>query len=131
MTVELNEKDHIVCIWQADDLDGNNFLMLLRKRDGCYLIDYRFRYRRDEKVFDSKDEKSFYNCVCKPETTETEVFEACKHVFLLISERYCIHSFCQRVDGDLAKFEAVLKKYECFHIKTMPLEGKKDSVLPG
>jgi len=117
MTIKLDENDFIVCFWNANSHEGNNFLMLLRKREGRWLIDYRFRARRDEKAFDSKDVKRFFQAKCKPGTTEAEALEVCQGLFKLTSEEFCANRICQRVNGNIDKFIEAIDKYECYHSK--------------
>lgn len=123
MTVKLDERDFIAYFWVADVLDGDNFLMMLRKREGQWLIDYRFRLKEDEKVFDSVDKKVAYQAECKPGMTESEAFKTCQELFQLTSEEFCMNRVYQRVNGDVEKFIKAVGKYECFHSKVIPRTG--------
>lgn len=120
MSFKLDEKDHIVCFWMADDFDDNNFLMLLRRRDGHYVIDYRFRYVKDNRVFDSDDEKNFYQAKFKDlDVTETVAVETCQKMFSVVGTGFSLRNICQRVDGGMDEFVEAMSKYECFHVKTL------------
>ena len=102
MTIRLDENDHVVCFWLADSLEDDNFLMLLRLRDGRYVVDYRFRYKRDDVAFDSKDEKHFFQATFNdPDVTEAKVVETCQEMFLVICAGYPLRNVCQRIDGDI------------------------------
>lgn len=54
-----------------------DILAVLRRSlpDGPWKFEYRFRYYRDEKVFDSEDEKSFYAFSGGASASEAEVVE--------------------------------------------------------
>jgi hypothetical protein len=41
--------------------DGCDWMACIRKANGKWRLDYRFRYHKDDKAFDSKDEKSWYS----------------------------------------------------------------------
>lgn len=119
MSTKLDERDHIACFWFADDLDGNNFLMLLRRREDRWMVDYRFRVVIDEKVFDSTDRKRFFHADFVPGTSEADAFKTCQEMFQLTNKEFCINCICQRVDGGVEKFVEALKKYPCFHSKAI------------
>src|SRR5882724_407349 len=68
--IEINE--NIIGLWFASIEKGTGDLMaaLSRRKDGALELNYRFRYYRDEKVWDSKDKKSWYHAVLKGEDVE-------------------------------------------------------------
>lgn len=117
MAIHIKKDDYISCFWIADDLDNNNFLMILRKSKGRWLLDCRFRYVKDEKVWDSADRKMFYQFKSNPGTSESEMLETCQEIFQITSKQYYMNSICQHVDGDGAKFLEAMDKYEQFHSK--------------
>lgn len=60
--IELNENTHCLGIWFLDvPSEGFNVLATVTKQPGeSYKGLVRFRYKRDDKAFDSADEKSGY-----------------------------------------------------------------------
>ena len=127
MTVRLDEKDHVVNVWFADDVDGNDLLVILRRRENQYLLDVRIRLRVDDRVYDSEDEKDFWRVTLKPGITEETALTVCKVFWVTASEKYCMHQICQRVGGGPKKFTRVMKKYAAFHSKEIPKETPVDS----
>lgn len=69
-TVEVTDK--LVGIWFLRLTDDSNWLCSLTEiePDQRYRINYRFRYQKDDKVFDSADEKRAY----KVEVTGTRTY---------------------------------------------------------
>jgi hypothetical protein len=62
MTIEIHEHTHVYKIWYVDMLPnvGNMLAIVLRDPPGEWRATYRFRWYRDDKTFDSKDERSWY-----------------------------------------------------------------------
>jgi hypothetical protein len=60
MSIILDEQ--IVAIWFLATMEGQDWLCGLRELipDEKYSLTYRFRYYKDEKAFDSQDEKNWY-----------------------------------------------------------------------
>ena len=59
--MEMLPEDYILGVWFACNKEGNDYMMTICKRNNEWLGEYRFRYRRDEKIFNSKDIKNFYD----------------------------------------------------------------------
>lgn len=73
--MEIKDTDYILCFAignsapKRENGKTSDFLLSCLKRDNEWLVEYRFRYHKDNKVFDSEDKKSFYNIslIDKPE----------------------------------------------------------------
>jgi hypothetical protein len=63
MTIEIHEKTHLYKIWYVEMLPdvGNMLAVVLRDPPGEWRAKYRFRWYRDNKAHNSKDERSWYN----------------------------------------------------------------------
>ena len=68
--MELHEKDYVLAVWFGEKKDVGNFMMTVIKRGNEWLGETRLRYYEDNKVFGSKDRKTFYTF--KPPITESE-----------------------------------------------------------
>lgn len=79
MTIEFNEESYIIGLWfSTNPITGNNWLAaILRDPDNPerFKGSYRFRYIKDNKVFDSRDEKSWTDFICPEHATEEEILK--------------------------------------------------------
>lgn len=57
MTFQLD--DRVLAIW-CFELSGGNWMAFLYKEPAGYVMEYRFRWYRDDKVHDSKDKRNWY-----------------------------------------------------------------------
>ncbi|HTF64900.1 MAG TPA: hypothetical protein VK638_19660 [Edaphobacter sp.] len=65
--------EKIVGVWYLETIPGyQNWMAAVRELEPerKYEVTYRFRYQEDDKVFDSKDRKSWY----RAETSQTRAF---------------------------------------------------------
>lgn len=130
MTIEFDEKDHVVNVWFADDIDGNNLMMILRRReDGQHVMNVRLREKIDDRVFDSEDRKNFWQMTFKRGVTEEAALVMCNSFWLVASQKYCMHQINQRVDGGPEKFAITMEKYVAFHSKELPVDSNKQERL--
>jgi hypothetical protein len=69
--IELSDKVWVYGMWfvQGNDVD---WMACIRKVEGKWRLDYRFRHYRDDKVYDSEDEKRWFSAVAKSEDTPLE-----------------------------------------------------------
>ena len=73
--MDIDEHDYILAIWTLDVCgEINQLISAVRKKDK-WACQCRIRVIMDDKVFNSKDKKSFYDMNIKPDATEDEVFE--------------------------------------------------------
>lgn len=123
MTMRLDENDHVVNVWFADDVDGNNLVVILRRRENQHVMEVRVRQKVDEKVYDSKDKRTHYRMTFKNGITEETALVMCNSFWVMSSEKYCMHQINQRVDGGVEKFTKTMQKYEAFHCKEIPIDS--------
>lgn len=114
--MEIKDNDYIVGMWFAEAKNGDNWQLTLLKRDNKWLGEYRFRYKVDEKVFDSKDKKSFYSFTIDGKMKEKEVIAKLNKLFELIKIKYPKGKFVE-VKGDMDKFMYVMAQEKFIHIK--------------
>lgn len=92
MMIEFNEQSYIIGIWYSSDpITGNNWLasaMRDPENPDCYKGSYRFRYVKDNKIFDSQDEKRWMNFKCEKNLSEDEIIEIMEKLQNEIEEGY-------------------------------------------
>ena len=92
MTIELDENIYIVGMWfSSDPISGNDWLAtIIRDPDHPtrYKGSYRFRYIKDDKIFDSEDEKSWTDFTCEDNIPETQIIEGMAYLQEAISAGY-------------------------------------------
>lgn len=78
--ITLTDNTYVECIWFVDMGDQSFMGCLFHEGGGRWQVKYRFREHRDNKVFDSNDERAWY--VMKPraglvsrEQAQRELFE--------------------------------------------------------
>ena len=124
--MEIREDDYILGFWFAEAENGDNWLMLLLRRGEKYIGQYRFRYKKDDKVFDSKDEKSFYSFSAKTkDIAEGEMIKKINQIFEIVKLRYPLRAKYIEVKGDIHKFSYLGAQEDFFHIKTGSKEEMK------
>jgi hypothetical protein len=127
MSFQFEENDFFVHFWFAEDIKGDNFLMFLRKTTECWKIDYRFRYKRDAKIFDSGDIKSFYEVKVELAVPEEKLMAGCREMGNAIFT-HCIRRFDKAIDGNLDTLTKILKQYpDIFHMQVMEKNDGHDS----
>ena len=78
MTIEIKKENYYSTLWRADlagPNDEGDLLACLFKDnagDGKWNLLYRFRYYKDDAVFNSKDEKKWYHFTAKDDAPERE-----------------------------------------------------------
>ena len=95
--IEMNDNTYILGLWYSNDpRTGNNWLCFIERDDspdGDWKGVYRFRYKRDEKIFNSKDEKSWMTIEGRknksiPKMTEDQMIEYMDKFQLQLSGGY-------------------------------------------
>jgi hypothetical protein len=82
--MELKEKDYLIGIWwfPLPNNEGDVMGSVVKKHEtGKWHLEYRFRYHKDDKVFDSEDRKSWYDATMDGNTPEKVVFESTDKLF--------------------------------------------------
>ena len=77
MTIEFNDDSHIIALWFSESPEGNNWLACAQRDNKTQEIrvDYRFRYKKDDYAFNSKDEKSWYTVKPKKEDSNEKIID--------------------------------------------------------
>lgn len=111
MSIKLDEKDFIIKFWRAESFKGNALMILLRRREGTMFIDCRVRQKKDDKIWNSIDEKVFYHWKVVQGTTEDEALKKCNDLWFETTRIFSCHCFSQVINGDVPKFIEMLKQY--------------------
>jgi len=119
--MEFTVDDYILGMWFAEAPNGDNWQMTIIKRDGKWLGEYRFRYKKDDKVWHSNDRKSFYNFKIPEEETEEEVLKKMEVFFDVIKIQYPRGEFIS-IKGDFNKFIFRMAQEPWFNIKKISQE---------
>jgi hypothetical protein len=89
--INVHEDGYYLGLWYLEG-EQKNFLATVFRNPGEELLrlTYRFRYRKDNRVFDSADEKSVYRAVVPKEMSEGRVISALdKMVDGMIASGFC------------------------------------------
>lgn len=124
--MEIHKNDYILGSWYAERDNGDNWLMTIVKRGDVWLGEYRFRYKKDTKVFNSNDKKSFYSFRVKGKMPEDMVIRAMNELFEILKLRYSKRNKFIEVKGDMDKWIYLLAQEDIMHIKTISLKPKKN-----
>lgn len=98
MSIELKPGDYVLGIWVFDN-PPYNLLGIVRKSEGQWIFDVRTRTYVDDKIFDSKDRKRFWQVTYKPDQTEESVLESVREMFHHLST----------IEGDGTYHETLVK----------------------
>lgn len=128
--IELLQDDYIVGFWYSNcPKTENNWLCCVkrnRENKMRYEGTYRFRYKRDDKVFDSSDEKSWMSFESKEDQTEQEMIASIDEIQKNMRFLYPDMDFLL-VQGDLALFMEKSKTKDWMHIKQVEIEKGKEN----
>lgn len=124
MTIELNDKSYIVGLWFSSSLfhrhDWLAWIIKDPENPKGYTGGYRFRYAKDNKIFDSEDEKSWRYFKTTEEKTEDEIIKIGNDM----QEKMKAH-FPQTdkiiVKGNLEKLMELAKDKPWMHLQTEKL----------
>jgi hypothetical protein len=120
-SMELTENDYILGVWFAEDFQGNNWIMTIKRpKDNMthWFGEYRFRYKVDDKVFNSQDEKSFYSFEIKDQD-EKEVLSQVNRIANVIKIKYGKSFSYTEVKGDIHKFQFRLAQEPFMNIQKL------------
>lgn len=120
MAIELNDKSYIVGFWFSfNPISNNNWLACVIK-DPDDPMKYkgwsRFRYVKDDKIWDGEDEKSWCTFSSKENATEDDMIEVMNSAQKEIEEGYPEKDKVI-VKGDIHKMMKLSKGKEWMHIK--------------
>lgn len=126
MTILFTE--NTVGVWAVDLLNRSDFLGGVWREGDEYVMAYRFRYYEDDKTFDSKDRKNWYEArIPADRAEEQELIDAMREVVRMMwkgsgGKRYEILMGA----GGIEQMMADLKKWPMITMKTEKLDA--DSV---
>lgn len=124
--MKLEQDDHIIGVWVAQDKVHNNFLMMLLRRDDQYICNYRFRYVRDDKIFDCNDERSCYGVTISATESKTEVLSKLHSIFDVIKTHYPSAEYFQ-IEGSFSDFIDFARNHDLlFHVRKLPLDESQE-----
>lgn len=107
MTIELTESSYIVGIWfSSDPITGNDWLCTAIRdpeHPTRFKASSRFRYVKDDKIFDSEDEKSWADFTSQDHATEEDVIHVMELLQKEIEQGYPDKDKII-VQGDINKF---------------------------
>jgi hypothetical protein len=89
--IEIHEKTYILGFWFCEDPKTlNNWLYAVVKNpeDNHWRCNYRFRYSKDDKIWDSDDEKSWWKMKIPLKETEESIIEKTNLVQSVIALRF-------------------------------------------
>lgn len=125
--MDVNKDDYILGFWFAQASNGDNWTMTAKKHPTLpdhWLVEYRFRYKEDDKIFESKDTKSFYNKMVVG--TEEEVKHKLDDLFYtVITPRFNNRKEYIDVRGNQEKFIYLLAQADYVHVKKVSGEDVK------
>lgn len=125
MTIELDEKSYIIGMWfSSDPVTSNNWLACAIRDQGNPLAfkgSYRFRYVKDDKIFDGEDEKSWYSFSLPQGVTEESIIETMDLAQAEIESGYPEKDKVI-VKGNLKLLMELAKDKEWMHIKMVKPE---------
>ena len=122
--MELTEQDYILGAWFAEDYQGNNWLMTIKRDKSDKLNwqgEYRFRYRKDNKVFKSADTKTFKVFELNNQTQE-QVLKKIEELIKIIKVKYRKYFKYIEVNGDMMKFQFRMAQEPFANVKRVSRE---------
>jgi hypothetical protein len=121
MTFEIKKDDYILGFWSAGDGDGNTWhcICLKSKNGNEWLGRYTFRYKRDDKIFDSDDEKSSYKFKGPLISEEEQIIKMDKFASF-VHQKYNVGKEREIIKGDVDKFLKFAVRSKNLHLKMVP-----------
>jgi hypothetical protein len=120
MTIELDDKSYVVGMWFSSDPKTNNDWLACMIKDPNNPKKYkgwsRFRYTKDDKIFDSEDEKSWTNFESSDTNTEDEIIAIMDSMQNAIETGYPVKDK-MIVKGSLKKLIELSKSKSWMNIK--------------
>ena len=87
--IELHSDNPPLGMWFIaldEKTDFMGCLQPVKENPGSFRFDFRFRIHRDDKVFDSEDEKHWYHMQTKEPTTPDEIIHKTRGIILRLAE---------------------------------------------
>lgn len=130
--IVINEGDYVLGIWFVSAPSGDDWMgcVIRPKGKNHFEGNYRFRYRKDDNIFDSDDEKSWYSFIVR--IVEDEPLEQIENDIIgLMDDAAYLAAAGMGADelpwrgivrGTYKEFEKVVKDAPFFNTKTVPVE---------
>lgn len=123
MTIEITEKS--IALWYVEIPHPPQNLMahLARGENGAFDLVYRFRYKRDNKAFDSKDDKSWYGGTITNHT-EAQALEKMRMLIGILAKKSSGQLYeLLRGTGTVEQFMEQLGKMPWAHMRKGDVAG--------
>ena len=117
--IELNDNTYCLGIWWLEATGVDWLAAVTREGDGPLTLRYRFRYHRDDRAFDSADEKSWWTFTC-PTDDEDRIIADLDGLVLNLIRRGFRQPWRRIVRGDAKATLEVLKTAPFASIRSFP-----------
>lgn len=121
--MSLTVTEATVGMWSVDLLIANWLAELARAENGKHVLTYRIRFYRDEKIFDSADQRTFHQTELSG--TEQEVLRKVRVIFDELCNATPTHHGWELIRGarSVEEFLAVLGGMPGMHMRKEPAES--------
>jgi len=123
MSIEIHETTHVYKMWHVELLPnvGNMMAIVLRDPPGGWRAIYRFRWYKDDKVFNSNDKRSWYNIHAQPGESDTrnKLTEAFELMMVLHAKHWRTNIHRVHIDAVGKDALAILMKQPWMHGRKM------------
>lgn len=122
--LEITKDVYVHSLWFCGNDEGDWFAAITKEvHEGelKWLVRWRFRYTKDEKVWNSADEKNHYLTSAPATEDPDDLLKAMEEVAFLIALRYQRDVICLKLEcqGNDKKVGRALKEFSFFHISTL------------
>lgn len=113
MSFMINDSDYIVAFWYACCANSDEFVMLLRKLEGRWRLDWQFIYKNDPRLLSHVLRRPWkrYYALCGLQVTELEALNQAKGVYELTANEFMYKRTYGPVHGYVLGLEAAVKHY--------------------
>ena len=134
MSFNITEQGRYAVLWYAEN-EEHNYMALVHQDEpgGPWKLTYRFRYFKDDKVFDSEDEKHWYEAVDK-ENPGPEKLVATNDTLLATPQakaQYPKGVSRMEINGGMAEMLKVLMAQPWAHAKLLDKDGAEQCTYSG
>ena len=121
---DFDEKTYILGFWFAEDNIGNNWMLRVQKNGDDWHGTFRFRYKKDDKIWDSDDEK-IWNSFRLKNVDEKEVIQEINIFFTAVLLEYP-RADTLLVQGGIEKFLELANTKSWMQIKKVKIKNDKE-----
>jgi len=119
--MKLEECDYILGCWFAENDKGDNWLMTIKRvkdKSKDWEMEYRFRYKKDDKIWGSSDKKNWYGGIIRNQS-EKEIIDTATQAHEIIKKRFSRVSKYVEVKGDLKRFAYLMAQEDWCNMKKL------------